>query len=349
MSLLDAVRSGDTRTAREALGNLLEIYRPPLTEYLVRNRMLSQAEADDAFQGFIADKILEKDILTRFSSSVGKFRTFLLVSLRNYAEDCRRGRREITAGDASFADTPQLPPLDAFQVEFAGNVVQEVLHRIRSWYQDRNRPEVWELFKAVAVMPARDGAAVPDYPSLVEQLGFSSTSEAYNVLANAKRTANRILHNVVGEYETADVDEEISQIREILHDSATGLGAFLSGIQDESHPAAALEARLADIIDGDSGLTVGGLLESETPPIEILTKLKESARPGDDSADTTPLPVRETLYYGAIAAAFATYRKRITSLSDADLRRGFETILSRPWLTQPLRDLFQNALAALAE
>jgi hypothetical protein len=324
--------------AREAIGNLFEIYRPPLTEYLVRNRMLTQAEADDAFQGFVLDRILEKDFLRRFRREAGKFRTFILTSLRNYAEDCRRKKKETAAGDASFADAPLLPPLDAFQVEFAQKVVQEVLDRMKSWYLDRNRPEVWRLFEAVVLRPARDGRAAPDYTTLVGELGFASAPEAYNALANAKRTAMRILRNVVGEYEAADVEEEISQLRDILLNSRSGLGEFLSGIRSDPDLAEALRKRL----EGETGR----LLLDKDPDLRRLESLKNASRP-DKARDETPLPVLEVLYYGAIAAALAGQGERITRLTDGDLRLGFEQILSRPWLPESMGELFRSALGSL--
>ena len=318
-----------------ALGNLLEIYRKPLTEYLVHNRMLSRTEADDAFQDFIAEKVLEKGILSKFSRDVGKFRTFLLVSLRNHAEDCRRRRREIPANDRAFEDIPRIPDIDAFHIEFAVNVVGEVLSRLKRWYENRNRPEVWELFNRMVVIPARETVPAPEYKTVLQQMQLASTSEAYNLLANAKRTANRILHNVVGEYETCNIDLEISEIHKILLDSSTGLGELLSDIQDRVDLGQILTDCLEQEPEPQTGITVWQLFNDPDP--KLLETLKQKSR-----TEYTHRPIAEIIYYCAIAVARVKCNKNISSLSRDNLIRGLDTILARPYIPEKLRQLLQK-------
>ena len=79
--VLDAA---DTRSphAREALADLCERYWYPLYVY-VRRRGYAPEEAQDLTQGFFAE-FLEKDFLADVDPSKGRFRSFLLASLRNF-------------------------------------------------------------------------------------------------------------------------------------------------------------------------------------------------------------------------------------------------------------------------
>src|SRR5271165_6446796 len=67
---------------REALAELCNLYWYPLYAF-VRRRGHSPEDAEDLIQGFFLD-LLEHKALTRVDPQNGKFRSFLLASLRNY-------------------------------------------------------------------------------------------------------------------------------------------------------------------------------------------------------------------------------------------------------------------------
>ena len=77
----DAARGGDTE-AVEALGALFGTYWPPLYRY-VRRQGRSEQDAEDAVQGFFAH-LLSQDGLRLADRDRGRFRAFLLASLKNY-------------------------------------------------------------------------------------------------------------------------------------------------------------------------------------------------------------------------------------------------------------------------
>ena len=68
--------------ARAALAALCEIYWAPLYAYLRRNGS-SPADAADTVQGFFA-LVLERDDLARVHPERGRFRSFLLASLKHF-------------------------------------------------------------------------------------------------------------------------------------------------------------------------------------------------------------------------------------------------------------------------
>src|SRR5277367_2121109 len=68
--------------ARAALAQLCQAYWYPLYSF-VRRRGYSPHDAEDLAQGFFAH-LLEKQVLERVDPELGRFRTFLLASLKNY-------------------------------------------------------------------------------------------------------------------------------------------------------------------------------------------------------------------------------------------------------------------------
>ena len=81
--------AGDTACAAAALGELCQTYWYPLYAY-ARHRGHDPHDAEDLVQGFFA-KLLRLDSLADVSPEKGRFRAFLLASLKNYlADDWRR-------------------------------------------------------------------------------------------------------------------------------------------------------------------------------------------------------------------------------------------------------------------
>ncbi len=68
-----------------ALGTLCEGYRTPLLVWL-RSRNYPDHDAEDLVQGFFAH-LLKRDFLANVSPDKGRFRTFLLSSLKNFLCD----------------------------------------------------------------------------------------------------------------------------------------------------------------------------------------------------------------------------------------------------------------------
>ncbi len=79
--VLSAAHNEDTR-AYESLGRLCQTYWYPLYSF-VRRQGYGPEDAQDLTQGFFA-KFLESHALATVDRTKGKFRSFLLVSLRNY-------------------------------------------------------------------------------------------------------------------------------------------------------------------------------------------------------------------------------------------------------------------------
>ena len=86
-SLITRLRDLDPDRQREALGTLLRDYYPALLAHLVAREGLDIHRAEDVLQGFVSDKILANNLLSKVDREKGRFRSFLLRSLKNYLLD----------------------------------------------------------------------------------------------------------------------------------------------------------------------------------------------------------------------------------------------------------------------
>src|SRR4051812_18671040 len=90
-SLVDrAARESDLPAQRQALATILQRYLPALRAHLVAAKRIAPDRADDLLQGFVADKIIEQNLLAHAQQGKGKFRSFLLVTLNRYIIDRHR-------------------------------------------------------------------------------------------------------------------------------------------------------------------------------------------------------------------------------------------------------------------
>ena len=96
-----AARDGSPAAAKAALQTLCTIYWRPLYSY-VRRSGRSIEDAQDLTQSFFS-RLLEKDYLRHVDPELGKFRSFLLASLRNFlTNEWRREQASKRGGQAQF-------------------------------------------------------------------------------------------------------------------------------------------------------------------------------------------------------------------------------------------------------
>lgn len=93
--------------------------------------------------------------------------------------------------------------------------------------------------------------------------------------------------------------------------------------------------------------TFGQILTSTDPPLEVLDMIRRFAkRSRTQDSGGIPKEVATVLYYAAIAAARLRHGASLSRLDDEALRSGLDWGLEQTWLTEPLRDLFAEALQA---
>ena len=211
-----------------ALDELLRQYWPALRAHLVNARRMDPNESDDLLQGFIADKVLEQNLVGRAEPGRGRFRGLLISALDNYVANVwrRRGTHKRTVERAVPLEpqdqdrrlTSQLAPDDTFDVQWARQLLLEVAARMKAECMESGRGRLWDVFAGRILAPILEGATPLSYQDLVEQYGFVSPAQASNALMTAKRMYARLLRAAVAEYalDDEDIDTEIRDLQRIV-------------------------------------------------------------------------------------------------------------------------------------
>jgi RNA polymerase sigma-70 factor (ECF subfamily) len=203
------------------MGDLARLYWFPLYAYL-RRKGHSPSEAEDLVQGFFA-RLLEKDALDAVDRSKGKFRSFLLASLKNFLSNerdktqaaKRGGGRAMLSLDALDAEkryaaqpVDEMTPERVFDRRWALAVLEQVLARLRQDYLARNQAEIFSALEHLLI--GSDGAT---YGQIAGQLRMSES--AVKVAAHRLRRRYReLLRQEIAQTvsEPRMVDEEIRQL-----------------------------------------------------------------------------------------------------------------------------------------
>ena len=153
--------SRDSIDAREALAALCRAYWYPVYAY-IRHRGHRNQDAEDLTQQFFTH-LLESRMLQAASPDRGRFRSFLLVSVRNFlanewdrAHAAKRRMGAITlsldfgGAEGRYTQDPpdQLTPEKLFERRWALALLERVLERLRVDFAKSGRAERFELMKS---------------------------------------------------------------------------------------------------------------------------------------------------------------------------------------------------------
>jgi hypothetical protein len=109
-------------------------------------------------------------------------------------------------------------------------------------------------------------------------------------------------------------------------------------------------ARLKTLVDAGNLLlrSFRDLFQHRVPPLELLELVKDFAKLNRDQPESVlPTEIATVLYFLSIAAALVRCGRRITALSDEQLRDGFAWALRQSWIDQTARELLESASAKL--
>jgi len=212
----------DPGAARSALSLLCEGYWYPLYAFL-RRRGSDREEARDLTQGFFAD-LLERGDLGTADPERGRFRSFLLASLKHFAANehdreralKRGGDRlrlsldfEAAEGRYRLEPTDNRTPESLFEAHWARELLDRVVDGLRQEFVEEGKRE---LFDRLVPCLAGDAEAQP-YAEISRALGMSEG--AVKVAAHRLRSRFRaslrseIAQTVV---DPGDVEDEIRSL-----------------------------------------------------------------------------------------------------------------------------------------
>lgn len=182
--MLAAGGKRDLAQAQQSLEKLCRVYWLPLYAY-IRRQGENPHDAQDLTQEFFA-RLLEKDFLASVDRTKGRFRSFLLASLKHFLSNQRvRARAQKRGGgqtplslDISDAETSigfqpadEQTPEKAFERRWALTLLEQALARLRKEYSDHGRHEIFEQLKTTLT----EGRGVA-YAELSARLGISEAS-----------------------------------------------------------------------------------------------------------------------------------------------------------------------------
>ncbi len=227
-SVVAAAGRNDTARARDALARLCQTYWHPLYAY-VRRVGNSPHDAQDLTQEFFA-RLLAKNYLADADESRGRFRSFLLASLKHFlANEWEKARAQKRGGgqipisiDLNTAETScHFEPADNITAEkiyerrWALTLLDQVLRRLRKEYVASGREDLFERLKPTLTEASRGVR----YAEIANQLG---TSEG------AVKVAVHRLRQRYRELLRAEIADTVASTEEV-DDELRNLFAALAG------------------------------------------------------------------------------------------------------------------------
>lgn len=211
-----------TKILNSTLGEsiLTELYTKywrPVYKYL-RRRGYGNEEAKDLIQGFFSEKVLGQQLLQKADRAKGKFRTFLLTAIKNYAIDRLRQERPTSALDDTCEQpsTVSSPEFD-FDLVWAEELLQKVLTELETECRNNSKEAHWEIFRAWLLEPEVSDVKL-DMSAICAQHGVDHPDKAYNMIANIKGRFRKILRRHLSRHadSEAEVDDEIKHFIQIF-------------------------------------------------------------------------------------------------------------------------------------
>ncbi len=215
-----------------ALAQLCQIYWPPLYSF-VRSRGYSVHDAQDLTQGFFAF-LIDKKIYARADRQKGKFRSFLLASLKNFLADAydreqtlKRGGGvdflpldEERAAEAESLFQMHSSPENAisedrvFERTWAETLVAGGLNRLAAFYKAEGKEK---LFEELKVFLTGSEAPLPSYAALAVRLGTQESTLRSHVTRMRARyreaLRDEVRHTVATD---GEVDAELRELLRVL-------------------------------------------------------------------------------------------------------------------------------------
>ena len=227
-SLVKRAGLPDPAARREALRILLERYFPALHSFLRTVLRMCEDDADELLQTFVAERILEHELIRQADETKGRFRSLLLTSLRNFAVSKYRSQkiRETTPLDNLNVEDSRPTSDVAAQAEWARALINGVIESMQEECRRSGRQDVWMVFEERVLAEIVQNRKPVAYEELARRLRIPSPTAAANLLVTAKRMYERLLRAAVGEYvrDPDGIDEEIMDLWRILAESQPSMG-----------------------------------------------------------------------------------------------------------------------------
>lgn len=217
-----------SRDALSALSELCQIYWRPVYLFL-RRQGIAQHDAEDLTQSFFAE-LIESRTYARADQMKGRFRSFLLGTLKHFLADARDHERAQKRGGGSVPmqlDVAAISEAETqtgrarnwsadgvFEREWAASLLRQALDRLAQEYAIAGKGA---LFEALKVHLAAGAAAAVPYEEMARRLGRAAATLRSDVARLRARYRAILREEVSGTViDPCDVDEELRHLRQAM-------------------------------------------------------------------------------------------------------------------------------------
>ena len=225
-------QAADSQTASQhalsALSELCQIYWRPVYVFL-RRQGIPEHDAQDFTQGFFAE-LIDSRAYTRADPMKGKFRSFLLGTLKHFVAHVRdydraqkrgSGNMPVQLDDAALSEAETYASRckdwsadGIFDREWAASVARQALDRLAQEYELGGKAALFEALKTR--LTTGEAAAIP-YEELANRLGRTAAHLRVEVTRLRARYGAILRDEVKGTViHSSDVDEELRYLRQAM-------------------------------------------------------------------------------------------------------------------------------------
>ena len=379
LNLIRLASSTDDDVKMSALNQVLHIYMGPLRKHLAFKFRLEWNTVEDLVNGFVTDRMVASDLCRHFDSNQGRFRSFLLKCLDNYAMTYLRKKQRVEP----IVDEPaQAEPVDVFQIEWARNLLNQTIEtmKVECSGDDSDRQNEWIVFNEKVLNVLCGNNSSPSHDEIAAKLNLGSRRKSENLLITAKRRFQRCLKSIIEKY-TTNVDTELQMLRQVissgvpLHlenaisrmdssDHGESLSISVSSLSHQDLSSLldigeevrekcnqVLAMRVVDVLGNSeislpNDLTIHQSIFSQVE-IDILHQLRRHFRRIAKSSDEAEAFAAKVIYLAAIAAAIVVLDTKISKSDDKTILKGMDAVIKNGWSSQEVELLMQSAITKI--
>jgi RNA polymerase sigma factor (sigma-70 family) len=220
----------DVPEAADALAQLCEAYWPPIYSF-IRRRGYAPSDAQDLTQSFFA-YFLRSKAYARVDRLHGKFRSFLLASVKHFLSDNWDRKRAVKRGGdfefvsidpqtaEAFYDAASAPDATAeclFDVRWAKSLTAGALNSLREELQAEGKLRLFEQLRNFVA----GGSVLPSYDDASAQTGLPRATVKTHVHRLRQRYREIVRREIARTVSTPqEIDEELRYLCNVLAEAA---------------------------------------------------------------------------------------------------------------------------------
>jgi DNA-directed RNA polymerase specialized sigma24 family protein len=212
----------NSSVSESILGELYMKYWRPVYSYL-RRKGFNNDQAKDLIQGFFSEKILGQQLVQKADRTKGKFRTFLLTAIKNYAIDLYRINKPLYEPHEEIEISSNInDPETEFDIVWAKELLHSVLGELEVECRNRNKMIHWNIFRSWFLEP-NISTEEANMSVICEKYGVDDVDKAYNMISNLKGRFRKILRHRFSFYlvSETEIDDEINHFIQIFSRTTT--------------------------------------------------------------------------------------------------------------------------------